>query len=88
MQNPNVRMDSVIVVPLTSNDARGAPIRVAIDPNTEDGLRRHSFAMCDKVQAIHRDSLVEPAVGKLPEAVLRQIQDTIYDLIDEGVALD
>lgn len=88
MQNPNIRMDSIIVVPLTSNDSHGAPIRIGIDPNAGNGLRRHSFAMCDKVQAIRRDSLVEPPVGKLSDALLRQIRDTVYDLIDEGVALD
>ena len=88
MQNPNVQLDSVIVIPLTSNDSHGAPIRIAIDPTAENGLDRRSFAMCDKVQAIRRDGLVEPPVGRLSEALLRQIQDTVYDLIDQGTPLD
>jgi len=88
MQNPNVRMDSVIVIPLTSNDAQGAPIRIEIDPNAENGLDRRSFAMCDKIQAIRWDRLVEPPIGRLPDELLRQIQDTVYDLIDEGAPLN
>lgn len=88
MQNPNVSMDSVIVVPLTTNDSYGAPIRIEIAPTSQNGLDRRSFAMCDKIQAIRRDSLVEPPVGKLPDALLKEIQNTIFDLIDEGVKLD
>ncbi len=32
MQNPNVQLASVIVVPLASYDADGSPIRVEIEP--------------------------------------------------------
>jgi len=88
MQNPNVRLESVIVIPLTSRDAQGEPIRIAIDPTADNGLERRSFAMCDKIVAVRRESLVEPAIGKLPDAVVKVIQDTVYDLIDEGVSLD
>lgn len=88
IQNPNVRLESVIVVPLTSNEAQCEPIRIAIDPVPNNGLEKRSYVMCDKVQAVRASSLVEPPIGNLPAAVLKQIQDTIYDLIDEGVPLD
>lgn len=88
MQNPNVRLDSVIVVPLTSHDAQAEPIRIAIEPTAANGLEKRSYAMCDKIQAIRVSSLAEPPVGRLPDATLRQIQEVIHDLIDEGVSLD
>ncbi len=88
MQNPNVRLDSVIVVPLTSHDARAEPIRIAIDPSPANGLDRRSYAMCDKIQAVRASSLAEPPIGRLPDATLRQIQEVVHDLINEGVSLD
>jgi mRNA interferase MazF len=88
MQNPNVQLGSVIVVLMTSNDSQGEPIRIAVDPASENGLEKRSYVMCDKVAAICAENLVEPPIGTLPVETLKQIQDTIYDLIDEGVSLN
>ncbi|QRM54714.1 type II toxin-antitoxin system PemK/MazF family toxin [Sinorhizobium sp. BG8] len=88
MQNPNVRLDSVIIAPLTSNDAHGEPIRIAVEPSPDNGLTKRSYVMCDKVTAIRASSLNDEPIGRLPTATIKQIQETIYELIDEGVPLD
>lgn len=44
--------------------------------------------MCDKIRTIRAASLVEPPIGRLPDAVLRRMQAVVNDLIDEGVSLD
>lgn len=48
---------SVVVCPLTT-DATNAPIfRLVIEPNNENGLRRRSVIMTDKIGAVDRGKL-------------------------------
>ncbi len=86
IQNPNVQLDSVIVVPLTSFDADGYPLRVAIEPTSENGLQKRSFAMSDKITTVPRTNLGEP-IGKLGADLLQEIHGVLIDLTDEGVPL-
>lgn len=86
IQNPNVQLDSVIVIPLTSFDADGYPLRIAIDPTPENGLQRQSFAMSDKITTMPRANLGEP-IGQLSADLLREIHAVLVDLTDEGAPL-
>ena len=87
MQNPNVQLESVIVVPLTSYDADGSPIRVEIEPTLENGLQKRSFAMCDKITMIPKAKLGIP-IGAMNIGKLSEIKQVIIDLVDEGEPLD
>lgn len=83
MQNSSISLDSVIVVPITTTNGHGFPIRIEIQPNEMNGLKAVSFAMCDKINSIPKTAL-NTKVGTLPANTLSQIQSVILDLIDEG----
>jgi mRNA interferase MazF len=83
MQNSSINLASVIVVPITTTDAHGFPIRIEIQPNKMNGLNSVSFAMCDKINSIPR-SVLDNKIGSLPADTLSQIQRVVFDLIDEG----
>jgi len=87
MQNPNVQLDSVIVVPITSHDADGAPIRIAIEPTAQNGLNHRSFAMCDKITTVPKANL-STCIGVLDIPLLAEIQNTLMHLVDAGEPLD
>jgi mRNA interferase MazF len=60
---------SVTVLPVTS-DLRAAPLlRISIDPNTDNGLRKKSQVMVDKAQTVPRDK-VGTTIGRLHEDTL------------------
>ncbi len=83
MQNSSIALDSVIVVPITTTDGHGFPIRIEIPPDDKNGLKSISFAMCEKINTIPRTAL-HIRIGRLPMDTLSQIQRVILDLIDEG----
>ena len=59
MQNPNVGRDSVIVVPLTTGDAQGAPIRAS--SLVEPPAGRLPEATVTRIQDIIHDLIDEGA---------------------------
>ncbi|MCL6706991.1 type II toxin-antitoxin system PemK/MazF family toxin [Pseudomonas sp. R2.Fl] len=83
MQNSGINLDSVIVVPITTTDGHGFPIRIEIQPNQMNGLKSVSFAMCEKINSVPKAAL-HSRIGSLPADTLSQIQRTVFDLIDEG----
>ena len=83
MQNDSIGLDSVIVVPITTTDEHGFPIRIEIQPNETNGLKSVSFAMSEKISSIPRSAL-QTRIGSLPADTLSQIQRVVFDLIDEG----
>ena len=57
---------SVTVLPVTS-ELRAAPLlRISIEPNTDNGLRKNSQVMIDKSQTVPRDK-VGTTIGRLHE---------------------
>lgn len=62
---------SVTVLPVTS-ELRFAPLlRISIEPNAENGLRKKSQVMVDKAQAVPRDK-VGAKIGRLHQDTLVQ----------------
>jgi mRNA interferase MazF len=60
---------SVTVVPVTS-ELRTAPLlRISIEPNTDNGLRKKSQVMMDKAQTVPRER-VGTTIGRLHEDTL------------------
>ena len=60
---------SVTVLPVTS-ELRTAPLlRISIEPNTDNGLRKNSQVMVDKAQTVPRDK-VGTTIGRLHEDTL------------------
>lgn len=83
LQNTDILLDSIIIIPLTTFDAEGFPIRIEIMPTTSNGLTTRSFAMCDKITAIPRKNLGEP-IGSVSADVLREILSSLEHLLGEG----
>ena len=60
---------SVTILPITS-ELRAAPLlRISIDPNADNGLRKNSQVMVDKAQTVPRDK-VGTTIGRLHEDTL------------------
>jgi mRNA interferase MazF len=60
---------SVTILPVTS-ELRAAPLlRISIEPNTDNGLRKKSQVMIDKAQTVARDK-VGTTIGRLHEDTL------------------
>ena len=60
---------SVTVLPVTS-ELRAAPLlRISIEPNTDNGLRKKSQVMVDKAQAVPREK-IGTTIGRLHEDAL------------------
>jgi mRNA interferase MazF len=64
----------VIVVPVTRTD-RGHPFNVPIAPQAE-GLRYHSFAMCEMVRSVSSDRF-EYRIGKIDQGSMEVILDRL-----------
>lgn len=71
-------LQTVMVVPLTTNLRRAEAVGNVLLREKDSGLRRDSVAMICQVMTVDRDSLTEPA-GNLP----RRIQERI----DAGLKL-
>jgi mRNA interferase MazF len=62
-------LPSVTVLPVTS-ELRAAPLlRISIEPNTDNGLRKNSQVMIDKAQTVPRDK-IGSTIGTLHEDTL------------------
>jgi len=62
-------LESVTVVPLTSSQTVFNPIRLAIDPTPENGLRLKSQVMVDKITSLPRERAGDH-IGHLSETDL------------------
>ena len=64
---------SVTVLPVTS-ELRTAPLlRISIEPNTDNGLRKKSQVMVDKAQTVPREK-VGTTIGRLHEDTLVAVE--------------
>lgn len=65
--------DSVVVIPLTTEQADAPLARIAVSPSDETGIERDSFAMVDKITTIRRSAL-GTRIGRLPATTLADIE--------------
>jgi len=66
----------VCVVPITSVHHGRFALRVAIRAG-DGGLNRESWAKCDQVTTLEKESVIYPPLGRLNNATLRRIEDGV-----------
>lgn len=67
---------SVTVCPLTSERVDAPMFRIDVDPSAENGLKRPSQVMVDKVTSIRRDRALK-IIGNLEQARLTEIERSL-----------
>lgn len=80
LQNDDLQIASVIVVPLTSAAAGVREIRVELLADEGNGLRSTSYAMCDKITAIPAANLRE-RIGRVDEETMRRIEAALLAVL-------
>jgi mRNA interferase MazF len=73
---PNV----IQVVPLTST-VRGFAAEIALEPDTDNGLRNPSAAQCQHIRAVS-SGRVDQVIGNVGPAAVTQIRDTLGLILD------
>ena len=68
---------SITVCPLTSDPTRALLFRVAIDPNPDNGLRKRSFVMADKIVTIPK-TRVRALVGRLDDGDIVRLNRAVF----------
>jgi mRNA interferase MazF len=71
----------VCVVPITSVHHGRFALRVAIRAG-DGGLNRESWAKCDQVTTLDKQTIVYPPMGRLTGATLRRVEDGIRLALD------
>jgi mRNA interferase MazF len=67
---------SVLLCPLTSEITDSAPIRITLDPSEENGLRKTSQIMTDKVSVMLRSRCRE-IIGRIDDAALQKLDEAL-----------
>jgi len=80
LQNEDLQIRSVIVLPLTSEAAGSREIRVELAPDDRNGLRSLSYVMCDKITAIPTASLRE-RIGSIDAETVRRIEAAVLTVL-------
>jgi mRNA interferase MazF len=68
---------TVLVCPMTSDLTEKLPIRPAVEPNAENGLRIASQIMTDKMLALPRD-LVRQQIGKIDSETRSRLDSALF----------
>ncbi|MDR1152309.1 MAG: type II toxin-antitoxin system PemK/MazF family toxin [Bifidobacteriaceae bacterium] len=79
-----IAVESVIVVPVTSDYAEAPDIRVYLPPCGVTGLRVPSWAMAEKISAAPKSTLGAAPIGCLPAQILREVEQAV--LVATGIA--
>ncbi len=74
-------LDSAIVVPLTSHIQDAPLLRVSIEPNPTNGLRKRSAAMVDKVVTVSRER-IGPRFGQVDADTLAAVSTALRGLLE------
>jgi len=64
---------SVTLLPITSTLVEAPLLRITLQPNSENGLKKPSQVMVDKIMTVRRDK-VGPAFGHIDADALVQIE--------------
>jgi mRNA interferase MazF len=77
---PFQELNSVTVLPLTS-DLRNWPLfRITVDPSTQNGLHERSQIMVDKAATVPRRK-VGRQIGRLDDATMRQVDRALAQFL-------
>ena len=65
-------IESVILCPFTSDITDSEPVRVTVAPTPENGLRKPSQIMVDKIAAVQREKCHE-VIGRIDSEAIRKL---------------
>ena len=68
---------SVTVCPLTSDPTSARLFRVRIEPSTDNGLRKRSHAMTDKIVTVPR-ARIRDHIGRLTESEMVALNRAVF----------
>src|SRR5580692_8214076 len=71
----------VCVVPITSVHHGRFALRVPLRPG-EGGLTRDSWAKCDQVTTLDKQSAVYPPIGRISDATMSRIEESVRLALD------
>jgi mRNA interferase MazF len=71
----------VCVVPITSVHHGRFALRVALRPG-EGGLKRDSWAKCDQVTTLDKQTAVYPPMGRISDATMSRIEESVRLTLD------
>ena len=69
--------DSIAVCPLTSDPTPSLLFRVPIEPNPDNGLRKRSWVMADKITAIPKPR-IRALVGRLDDEDILSVNRAVF----------
>ncbi|MDO4596650.1 MAG: type II toxin-antitoxin system PemK/MazF family toxin [Coriobacteriaceae bacterium] len=72
--------ESIVVVLGTTFEDCKSPVRVKIEPSSENGLQRTSLIMVDKISSIHKSHL-QYCLGRLSDTDIRRIDLAVLALL-------
>lgn len=80
----------ITVVPLTSkvDKKRNLPTHVFIDARENQGIDRHSLALCEQVTALGKNKILDFHYGRLNEEVMEEITRALQIHLGRGRACD
>ncbi|MBB4187330.1 mRNA interferase MazF [Sinorhizobium terangae] len=80
IQNEEIPLDSVVVIPTTTQWVDAPWFRIEIDPTAENGLAERTYAMSDKIVTIPKSNLGKK-IGHLDEDRMKNLEDAIREVI-------
>ncbi|MDR1113598.1 MAG: type II toxin-antitoxin system PemK/MazF family toxin [Candidatus Margulisbacteria bacterium] len=73
--------DSVVLCLLTSFESSNIPTRVKIDPSSENGLKKTSYVMTEKIVTVEK-SLLGKLVGSLADKTMHLIAGNLAKVLE------
>lgn len=80
LQTADLRLESIIVLPLTTDSVEESIVRVGISPSASNGLRILSYAMCDKISTVPVANLKEK-IGRIDDLELKKIEAALLTVL-------
>ncbi len=80
IQNEDLEIESVIVIPITSRFKDTPLIRVTIEPTSNTGLNSRSYAMCEKISTVPKVNLGNQ-IGTVDTIAMRQIEEALMNVL-------
>ncbi len=80
--NLYAELDSIVVVPITTDLRNDAPLfRLAVDPTAENGLRKPSQLMVDKVSAVVK-ARIDRKIGHADGPLMAQVSTMLTEFLE------
>jgi mRNA interferase MazF len=80
VQSDELEIESVLIVPLTTETGGSRRIRIEVEPTAENGLKTLSYAMCDKISAIPAVNL-KTRVGRLDPQAMARLENGLLNVL-------